>query len=110
MGEFGDINEKTADGLKLKFLNAIISENENLREEFLLFVRSENNGAPGLTFENFLKSLNLSAQITVNLLRPSIWKIPTGIIISLPLPVTSKIGKNTSTPASRSLMPFSAGS
>ena len=55
MGEFGDIYEKTADSLKLKFLNAIISENENLREEFLLFVRSENNGALGLTFENFLE-------------------------------------------------------
>jgi len=45
---------KTPDTLKLKFLDAIIAQNNALQEEFMAFARSENNEAGSPLYEHFL--------------------------------------------------------
>lgn len=53
--DFEDIYSKASDSLKLKFLEAIITHNNKLREEFVAFARSRNNEKSGLSYNNFLK-------------------------------------------------------
>ena len=43
----------TSDQLKLKFLDAIIKENEELQEAFINFAGQESNTYPGLPYKGF---------------------------------------------------------
>jgi|GEM_PF-923024 len=58
MMNFEEIYPKTPDNLKLKFLNAIVIQNDRLQKEFMAFVQAENNIMPGLSYDNFLELIH----------------------------------------------------
>lgn len=53
--KFEEIYPKTPDNLKLKFLEAIIAQNNKLQKEFMAFVQAESDEKPGFSYKNFLK-------------------------------------------------------
>ncbi len=53
--DFENIYSNTPDSLKLKFLDAIITYNNPLREEFMTFLRRRNNKESELPFNKFLE-------------------------------------------------------
>ncbi|MDF1570847.1 MAG: hypothetical protein P1P82_04445 [Bacteroidales bacterium] len=55
---FLELYPKTPDDCKLKFLNAIIHQNDTLQKEFVAFVHRENEKMPGLSYDNFLELIN----------------------------------------------------
>lgn len=52
---FKTIYGQSPDNLKLKFLDAIIIHNDELREEFVAFARSGVDGTPVFSYDNFLE-------------------------------------------------------
>ncbi len=55
---FLEIYTNTPDESKLKFLNAIVHQNDSLQKEFMAFVQAENEKWPGLSHDNFLELIH----------------------------------------------------
>lgn len=58
MMNFEEIYPKTPDNLKLKFLNAIVIQNDVIRKEFMAFVQAGSNKMPGISYDNFLELIH----------------------------------------------------
>jgi len=56
--KFEELYLKTTDNLKLKFLDAIISQNDNLQKEFKAFVQAESSKMSALPYDDFLKFIH----------------------------------------------------
>jgi hypothetical protein len=55
---FIEIYTNTPDDSKLKFLDAIIHQNDSLQKEFMAFVQVDNKKMPGLSHDNFLELIH----------------------------------------------------
>ena len=53
--KFENIYSKTPNNLKIKFLDAIIAHNKDLRNEFIAFTQGSNHVVSELTYDNFLE-------------------------------------------------------
>ena len=54
MTDFKERYLKTPENIRLKFLEAVLMQNEKLQREFKVFVEAENNQKPGLSYDHFL--------------------------------------------------------
>jgi hypothetical protein len=53
--DFEKLYQNTHDSLKLKYLDAIIGQNNNLKEEFINFVKGVEGSSKGLSYEGFIE-------------------------------------------------------